>query len=69
MTREKTVTRPPEQETEVAQFHGDPPADRPSPLLKQASEYSKVAREALDDCQRGAEAEEELKKRRNRSGQ
>ncbi len=69
MTREKIITRPSEQETEVVESGSGPPADGPSPLLQQAAEYAKVAREALEDCQRGAEAEQELLKRRNRSGQ
>jgi hypothetical protein len=69
MTQEKTVIRPPKQETEVAQFHGDTPAEGPSPLAQQAAEYGRVARESLEDCQRGAEAEQELMSRRNRPGQ
>lgn len=69
MTREKIITRPSEQETEGVQSGGDPSADGPSPLLQQAAEYAKIAREALEDCQRGAEAEQELSKRRNQSGQ
>ncbi len=69
MTQEKTVTHQPRQETEVAQCHGELPADGPSPLLQQATQYGQVARDSLKDCQRGAEAEQELKKRRNQSGQ
>jgi hypothetical protein len=69
MTREKTITRPTEQEPEIVQSSSNPPANGPSPLLQQATEYADVAREALADCQRGAEAEQELIKRRNRSGQ
>jgi len=69
MTSEKTITRPPAQETETAQPGGDSPADGPSPLLQQAAAYANVAREALQDCQRDGEAEQELIRRRNRSGQ
>ncbi|HUG92610.1 MAG TPA: hypothetical protein VML55_17350 [Planctomycetaceae bacterium] len=38
-------------------------------LLQQAQAFAQVAREALDACHRGAEAERELHRRRNRSGQ
>ena len=69
MMRERTITRPPEQETEEAQFQGDPGAEGPSPLLQQAAAFGRVAREALEDCQRGADAEQELQKRRYQSGQ
>jgi hypothetical protein len=69
MPQEKTVTRPRRQETESVESHGDPPADGPSPLLQQAAEFAMVARQSLEDCQRGVEAEQELVRRRNRSGQ
>ena len=69
MTTERTVIHAPGQETEIAQVQGGPPDGGPSPLLRQAAEFAKVARESLEDCQRGAEAEQELAKRRNRSGQ
>ena len=41
----------------------------PGSLLEQAAAYGNVAREALDDCTTGINAEDELQKRRNRSGQ
>ena len=69
MPRERTVHRTPVRNMEVAELAGDPCADGPSPLLQQASEFGKVAREALEDCQRGADAEQELARRRNRSGE
>jgi hypothetical protein len=48
---------------------GDPHDDGPSPLLAQAQGYAQVARQAYDECERGADAERELDRRRNRSGQ
>jgi len=69
MTQEKTIARPSGQETQMVQVHGDPSTGGPSPLLQQVAEYGHVARQARADCQRGAEAEQELAKRRNRSGQ
>lgn len=69
MTQEKTITRPAQQETEVIDSGGGPSAEGPNPLLQQAAEYRNVAKKALDDCQRGAQAARELSKRRNRSGQ
>ncbi|MBN1852627.1 MAG: hypothetical protein JW829_07875 [Pirellulales bacterium] len=62
------IPRPLEQEDEMVDSGGDAPA-QPSPLLQQAAEYAKIARAALEDCQRGEKAEQELLLRRNRSGQ
>lgn len=40
-----------------------------SEVLQKAQGWAGVAREAHDDCQKGLDAEEELRRRRNRSGQ
>ena len=40
-----------------------------SPLLDQAKGFAQVARDAVNDCQRGDDAVKELQRRRNRSGQ
>jgi len=68
VTEKKTITRPSGPQTDDQQLHAAE-SDQPSPLLQQAAAYGKVARESLEDCQRGAEAEQELEKRRNQSGQ
>ena len=67
MSQEKTLQRPNKQdEIEAA---GALPEGGPSPLAQQAAAYAQVAREALDDCERGADAHRELERRRNKSGQ
>jgi hypothetical protein len=66
MTQERTLARP---QTQMVQVHGDPSTGGPSPLLQQAAGYADVARQARANCQRGADAEQELGRRRNRSGQ
>ena len=63
-------TRPiPTQEKSISA--GSPGDDSSSPgsLLEQAQGFAQVARDALRDCQRGADAEKELHNRRNQSGQ
>lgn len=40
-----------------------------SGLLRQARGFANAARQARDNCQTGEEAENELRRRRNRSGQ
>lgn len=48
---------------------GDPFDENAGDLRQQAASYANIARQARDDCQRGADAEKELERRRNRSGQ
>jgi hypothetical protein len=38
-------------------------------LSQQASQYANVARHARDECHKGQQAEKELQRRRNKSGQ
>ncbi len=67
MTYDKTISRRARQSE---------PADEPeepftaaSPLMEQAKGFAQVARDAVNDCQRGEDALKELQRRRNRSGQ
>lgn len=49
---------------------GDPPASPGgSSLAQQARRFAEVARAAYANCDHGAAAEQELSRRRNRSGQ
>ncbi len=61
----RTVTR----ERELGGPGADPFEENAGDLRQQAAAYANIAREARDDCQRGADAEQELQRRRNRSGQ
>ena len=67
MNQDKTMQRitRAQQEQPAAPLTGG----GPSPLLQQAAAYTQVARDALADCERGIDAELELQRRRNRSGQ
>ena len=47
----------------------DAPGSSSGELLAQARGWGAVAREAYDDCDKGRDAEAELHRRRNRSGQ
>ena len=38
-------------------------------LLKEVEAWGRVARESHENCEKGAQAQEELNRRRNRSGQ
>jgi hypothetical protein len=67
MTQQKTRTATREQE--VAGPAADPLEENGGGLRQQAAAFAHVAREAHADCQRGDEAERELQRRRNRSGQ
>ena len=67
MTQQRTRTITTDHEP--GQPDGDPFADGGGDLRQQAAAYANIAREARDDCQRGADAEQELHRRRNRSGQ
>ena len=66
MRRKQETTRRRE-----APADGPPEALVPSTgsLLEQARGWNQVAREAYDDCEKGRDAEAELHRRRNRSGQ
>ncbi len=69
MVTEKTTTRRPEaiqQEVQEAALAADAPAEE---LLPRVRSWGGVAREALQDCERGAEAVKKIRLRRNRSGQ
>ena len=46
-----------------------PPAPGGAGLANQAKKYGNVARKSRENCQTGQAAEQELHKRRNRSGQ
>jgi hypothetical protein len=46
-----------------------PPAPGGSSLARRSHAYTDVARRASENCQHGHAAEQELQKRRNRSGQ
>jgi len=66
MTLERTRTREkpaPPQEAPAPETPGG------SDLLQQAAAYGKLAREAREDCEKGALAAKELENRRNASGQ
>ncbi len=47
----------------------EPEALASASLREQARGWGDVAREAYDDCEKGRDAEAELHRRRNRSGQ
>ena len=64
---EQTRTARPRKQT--ADGPGDHTPDEESSLLQQAAAWGGVARQAREDCEKGAEAEQELLRRRNRSGQ
>ncbi len=66
---DQTLVRPMDPSTRTA-GPGDP--GEPSgaaAILERAAAWREVAREARRRCQRGAEAEQELQRRRNSSGQ
>ncbi len=70
MERKKTTTR--RRARREAPAGGGPPDSLDSSsgnLLEQARGWGEVAREAYDDCEKGRDAEAELHRRRNRSGQ
>jgi hypothetical protein len=67
MTQQRTRTLT--QEHAVGGPGTDPFEENTGDLRQQAAAYANIAREAHDDCQRGADAEQELARRRNRSGQ
>lgn len=46
-----------------------PPEPGGAGLVKQSSKYGSVARKSRENCRKGKAAEQELRKRRNRSGQ
>ena len=67
MDQQRTLHRPnPDEQIESA---SGPPEGGPNPVLEQATAYAQVAREALEECDRGADAHRELERRRNKSGQ
>ena len=67
MTTQQTRTmQRPSSSDATAAVHG---AETPSPLLQQAHGWANVARQANDDCVKGAEAERAMVGRRNTPGQ
>jgi hypothetical protein len=48
---------------------GGGPSETGQSLVEQARAYARVAREAMQNCKQGAEAVDELQRRRNQSGQ
>ena len=68
MTIQRTRSVPAQEKNISAGSPGDDPSSAGS-LLQQAQGFAQVAREALRDCERGADAEKELHNRRNQSGQ
>ena len=69
MPREKTTMPPTRRETETVDSADDPSAEGTSLLLEQAAAFGEIAAAAMADCNHGANAENELDKRRNQSGQ
>ena len=67
MSQEKTLPRKRQREEEAAAAPA--PESGGNSLANQAAAYAQVAREALENCERGIDAERELHRRRNRSGQ
>ncbi|MCO6456009.1 MAG: hypothetical protein J5I93_11985 [Pirellulaceae bacterium] len=63
LQRQQTRTTPPEASG------GDPLQPQPGNLREQAAAFARIAREAHADCERGADAEQQLQRRRNQSGQ
>ncbi len=69
MERKKTTTRRTRRQAPPSAGPGDPSDPSAGNLLEQARGWGEVAREAYDDCEKGKDAEAELHRRRNRSGQ
>ncbi len=67
MTLQKTQERTANQQIENP--GGDPFEGGAGNLAQQATAFANVARQARQDCERGADAERALEARRNRSGQ
>lgn len=63
---DRTLARPITQQPPAP---SDAPDDAPSPLLAQAGAYGRVAREARADAEHVTDADQELTRRHNRSGQ
>lgn len=61
--RELTQRRDPEE------TGGDPFEGQGPNLAQQAAAYAEIARTAREECGQGVDAENELQRRRNRSGQ
>lgn len=59
------------QRQQPASGPGDdaPPPPGGAGLLRQSGKYGNVARKSRENCQKGKAAEQQLRKRRNRSGQ
>lgn len=68
MTIQRTMSAPPRQQTTSSSSGGEGGSSGGS-LLEQAQGFAQVAREAVQDCQRGTDAAKELLRRRNQSGQ
>ena len=69
MERKKTTTRRARRRAPPTGGPGDSTGPSSGSLLEQARGWGEVAREAYDDCEKGRDAEAELHRRRNRSGQ
>ena len=67
MSRNRTLT-PATRRRPTGEPQG-PPEPPASPLVEQARGFARVARDAVNDCERGEEALRELHRRRNKSGQ
>ncbi len=66
---DQTLVRPVEQAPPTAGPVVPEEASGAGAILQRASAWRDVARQARQNCQRGAEAEKELQRRRNSSGQ
>lgn len=67
MTRNKTLA-PATRRRPSGEPQG-PSEPQASPLVEQARGFARVARDAVNECERGEEALRELRRRRNKSGQ
>jgi hypothetical protein len=63
---DRTLARP---VTQQMPSPSESPDDAPSPLLAQANAHARVAREARADTAHVTDADQELTRRHNRSGQ
>lgn len=66
MPQDKTISRTDRREAESAHAPDDSPGGK---LLTEAEAWGRVARESHQNCEQGVDAEQELIRRRNRSGE
>ena len=69
MPRDRNATRRTTKPIDRENPESDPLGSEPSPYIDRAAAMADIARDALEDCQSGADAERELHNRRNSSGQ